>query len=172
MCTVIKMVDLISTRTIDLTKLAMDGLMERQKAISSNTANVMTPGYVRKDVSFENQLQNIISDDDTKEQMKLQNSLQYNPTSVDLAMGNIGDSIPNNYQLSQSDKDFLQSDEYSGFSPEVSDDTTSAADQTGNNVNMESEIMDMAKTGTQYNVLATLETKAMQNIASAIKGGT
>ena len=166
------MVDLISTRTIDLTKLAMDGLMERQKAISANTANVMTPGYVRKDVSFENQLQNIISDDDSKEQMKLQNSLQYNPTTVDLAMGSIGDSNSNKSQLTQADKAFLQSDIYSGFSPQVSDDTTSAADQTGNNVNMESEIMDMAKTGTKYNVLANLETKAMENIASAIKGGT
>ena len=30
--------DLISSRTIDITKLAMDGLMDRQQAISSNIA--------------------------------------------------------------------------------------------------------------------------------------
>ena len=40
--------DLISTRTIEITKLAMDGLMDRQQAVSSNIANVMTPDYQRK----------------------------------------------------------------------------------------------------------------------------
>ncbi len=42
-----------ATLPIDITKLAMDGLMVRQKAITANIANVMTPDYQRKDVKFE-----------------------------------------------------------------------------------------------------------------------
>ena len=52
--------DLISSRTTDILKLGMDGLMERQHAISSNIANVMTPGYQRREVAFESQLAEIM----------------------------------------------------------------------------------------------------------------
>ena len=44
--------DLISNRTIEITKLGMDGLMSRQHAIASNIANVMTPGFQRQEVAF------------------------------------------------------------------------------------------------------------------------
>ena len=60
------MVDLISNRTTEITKLALDGLMMRQKAITANTANVMTPDYQRKEVNFEGQLNDIIEKDDLK----------------------------------------------------------------------------------------------------------
>ena len=40
--------DLISNRTLEITKLAMDGLVDRQHAIASNIANVNTPGFQRK----------------------------------------------------------------------------------------------------------------------------
>ena len=43
----------ITTRAMDVTKLALDGLMQRQQAIASNTANVMTPDYQRKDLRDE-----------------------------------------------------------------------------------------------------------------------
>ena len=44
--------DLLNIRAVEVTKLAMDGLLERQKAIASNTANSMTDGYQLKDVAF------------------------------------------------------------------------------------------------------------------------
>ncbi len=43
--------DLISSRTIDLTSLALNGLSARHKAIASNVANAETPGYKRADVT-------------------------------------------------------------------------------------------------------------------------
>ena len=67
--------DLISNRTIEITKLGMDGLIDRQQAISSNIANVMTPAYQRKEVAFENQLAEIIEKEDLKEYIKGQNSI-------------------------------------------------------------------------------------------------
>jgi flagellar basal body rod protein FlgB len=166
------MVDLISSRAIDITKLALDGLMERQRAISSNTANVMTPNYVRQQVSFEGQLQNMIDNDDVKESLKMGNSLQYTPSARDLALGNISETENRKIELTPQQKAYLQTGLYSNYSPEVSDDTSSGTYENGNNVNMEQEVMDMAKTGTQYNVLSNLEQRSIQNIASAIKGGS
>ena len=55
--------DLFNVRALEVTNLAMDGLLERQTAIASNTANAMTPDYQRKRVAFEDQLRNIIEKD-------------------------------------------------------------------------------------------------------------
>ena len=41
---------------------ALSGLSRRQEAIASNIANIDTPGYARKDVSFEDTLRARISD--------------------------------------------------------------------------------------------------------------
>lgn len=158
------MVDLISSRTIDMTKLALDGLMTRQKAITANTANVMTPGYQKKEVSFESQLKDIIEKDDLKQTIKEQNSIQYNPTSIDIA---VSDVQP---RLTSQEARYLKSDIYGDYSPQITEDTASGGDETGNNVNLETEVMDMASVGMKYNILATLEQKQLRNIAGAIKG--
>lgn len=157
--------DLISNRTIDITKLALDGLMERQKAITANTANVMTPGYQRKEVNFENQLREIIEKDDLKTYIKEQNSMQYNPTSLDMVVSTDGKPT-----LTPQEAKFLQSDIYGNYNPQIVDDIESGSDQTGNNVNLEKEVMDMASVGMKYNILATLEGKQISLIRGAIKG--
>lgn len=156
--------DLISTTTIDVTKLAMDGLMARQKAISSNIANVMTPDYQRKQVDFEDQLKEIVSQSDLKKYIKEQNSLQYNPTSIDMATG--GSPIG----LSPQQKQFLQTDLYGNYQPQILTDNAAGSDETGNNVTLEQEVMDMTATNLRYNTLATLEGKKLKDIAGAIKG--
>lgn len=156
--------DLISTRTIDITKLAMDGLMQRQKAISANIANVMTPDYQRKEVSFEGQLKGIMEQEDLKTELKEQNSIQYNPTSLDMATGQ------NSISLTLQDKQFLQKDLYGNYQPQITADTMAGSDDTGNNVTLEQEVMDMSQTNLRYNTLATLEGKKLKEIAGAIKG--
>lgn len=160
------MVDLISSRTIDVTKLALDGLMMRQKAITANTANVMTPGYQRKEVSFEGQLHEIIQKDDLKEYIKGQNSIQYNPTSLDMVTAT-NEAIP---KLTPQQAKYLQSDIYGNYSPQVKDDYYSASDMNGNNVELEKEVMDMANVGLRYSVLSGLEQKQLQNVGAVIKG--
>lgn len=156
--------DLISTRTIDMTKLAMDGLLQRQKAITANTANVMTPDYQRKEVNFESQLREIVEKDDLKTYIKQQNSMEYNPTSLDVIMSN---KAPG---LTPQQAKYLKSDIYQGYNPQVVDDTVSGSDINGNNVDIEKEVMDMAAVGMKYNILATLEQKQIGNIRAAIKG--
>lgn len=156
--------DLISTRTIDITKLAMDGLMARQKAITANIANVMTPDYQRKEVNFEDQLKGMMAQEDLKTQIKEQNSIQYNPSSIDMATGT------NSISLSPQDKQFLQTDVYGNYQPQIVTDTEAGSDETGNNVTLEQEVMDMSQTNLRYNTLATLEGKRLKEIAGAIKG--
>lgn len=157
--------DLITNRTIDITKLAMDGLMARQKAITANTANVMTPDYQRKDVNFESQLKEIMEKDDLKQYIKEQNSISYNPTSLDMVTEQAVGS-----RMTPQESKFLQSDIYGGYNPQITDDTQSGSDSSGNNVNLESEMMAMANTGLKYNVLATLEGKQFRLITDAIRG--
>lgn len=156
--------DLISTRTIDITKLALDGLMMRQKAVTANIANVMTPDYQRKEVSFEGQLREIIEGDNLKQTIKTQNSIQYNPTSLESVMGT------GQYGLTPQEKRYMQTDLYSSYNPQIVDDIASGSDQSGNNVDLEKEVMSMTSIGMRYNVLAGLEAKALKNIAGVIKG--
>ena len=49
--------DFLTDRTMNLTELAMDGLMARQKVIAANIANAETPGYKAKYITFEDELQ-------------------------------------------------------------------------------------------------------------------
>ena len=69
--------DLFNVRAIEITKLAMDGLSQRQTAIASNTANSMTPDYQRKQVAFEDQLRKIIERDNIRRDLRMENSLAY-----------------------------------------------------------------------------------------------
>lgn len=156
--------DLITDRTIDITKLAMDGLMVRQKAITSNIANVMTPDYQRKDVSFESQLKEIVEKEDLKTFIKEQNSLQYNPSSIETAMGTAQNG------LSPQQSRYLQSDVYGNYNPQITDDFMAGGDRTGNNVNLEQEVMNMTQVGLRYQTLSTLEGKKLKLVAGAIKG--
>ena len=142
-----------SMRAIEVTKLAMDGLMMRQKAISANTANVMTPNYQRKDVAFEDQLRNMIQQDNLLKEVKQANSsgISFSASSLD---------------------EVMNQNVFNGFRPEVVTDISKANPETGNNVEIEKEMMNMAKTGTQYGILARLENKLFMNLSSVIKGTT
>jgi len=156
--------DLISTRAMDVTKLALDGLMMRQKAITANTANVMTPGYQRKEINFESQLKEIVEKEDLKTMIKEKNSIQYNMTAEDVLMDR------SNISLTPQEARFLKTNSYAAYNPQIIDDTLSGSDSSGNNVNLEKEVMDMTGVGMKYSTLATLESKQFRTIAGAIKG--
>ena len=158
--------DLISNRTIEITKLGMDGLMDRQHAIASNIANVMTPDFQRKEVAFESQLAEIVEKEDLKDYIKGQNSIEYKPPIVDVFTGDI-----HTYRTpTQQEKAYLQSNTMSDFRPQVVTDIYSGTNSTGNNVELEREMMDLSKTGTKYTILSNLERRQFSIISDAIKG--
>ena len=158
--------DLITDRTMEITKLGMDGLIDRQHAISSNIANVMTPGFQRKEVAFESQLNEIIEREDLKDYIKSQNSIEYKPPMVDVFTGEIHKYRTPTLQ----EKAYLQSNSYDQFKPQVVTDIYSGSDSRGNNVELEREMMDLAKTGVRYNVLSNLERRQFQYMNNAITG--
>ena len=158
--------DLISSRTIEITKLGMDGLIDRQQAISSNIANVMTPGYQRKEVAFESQLAEIIEKEDLKDYIKGQNSIEYVPPNVDVFTGEI-----HQYRTpTMQEKAYLQANIYDEFKPQYVTDVYSGPSSDGNNVELEREMMDLSKAGTRYLVLSTLERKQFSELSSVIRG--
>ena len=150
--------DFIDNRTRAIGAMALDGLNERAKAISANTVNALTPNYQRKEVSFEQSLRNIIEREDEKEAIKVQNSLMYqqNPKSI------MGQSPA---QLA-----FLSTAYEDGYSIDVEADTSDPLGLDGNNVNIEKEMMDEAKNGMQYQVVAALLSKSYAMMNNIIKG--
>lgn len=148
----------LTTRAMDVTKLALDGLIQRQQAIASNTANVMTPDYQRKDVVFEDQLQEMLKKDNVKREIKAINSAYYAHNSLDTVMP-------------AKDLKLLTQNSFDGYKPEIIRDYSAVNPETGNNVNIEAEMMDMAKVGIQYNMLSTLEGKMFENLTNVIKNG-
>ena len=158
--------DLISNRTIEITKLGMDGLLDRQQAISSNIANVMTPAYQRKEVAFESQRAEIIEKDDLKDINKGQNSIKYEPPNVDVFTGEI-----HTYRTpTMQEKAYLKSDTMADFKPQYVTDLYSGSNADGNNVELEREMMDLSKTGTRYLVLSNLQRRQFSELTSVIRG--
>ncbi len=158
--------DLVSSRTIEITKLGMDGLMERQHAISSNIANVMTPDYQRKEVAFESQLAEIIGKEDLKDYIKGQNSIKYIPPNVDVFTGEI-----RKYRIpTQQEQAYLKSNTMDSYRPQYVNDIYNGSNINGNNVELEREMMDLSKTGTKYLILSNLERRQFTNLGNVIRG--
>ena len=162
--------DLLSSNTMNVTHLALNGLMERQKAIGANIANAETPGYQRKEVSFENQLSEIIQKSELKEYIKSNNSIKHVPTSIEQAMGSSFANEENQKGLTTQEKAYLNSDISSGFQPQVMDDIFAEGTSDGNNVELEKEMMDLTRVGTKYVLLTNLQKKSYMGLSEVIKG--
>ena len=157
---------------MNVLKLGMDGLMERQKAITANIANAMSPDYQRKEVNFESQLAEIIEKDDLKQYIKGQNSIKYTPTSLEMIMME-ENNLPQKSQyktLTPQEAKFLQSNIYESYGIQLVDDTISGGSLDGNNVEIEREMMDLSKTGTQYVILSNLQRRNFAGLSDVIKG--
>ena len=158
--------DLITNRTIEITHLGMNGLMDRQHAIASNIANVNTPGYQRKEVAFESQLAEIQERENLKDYIKGLNSVEYKPPMLDVFTGEI-----HKYRIpTLQEKAYLQSNVYDQFKPQLVTDVYSGTDNHGNNVELEREMMDLSKTGTKYLVLSNLERRQFSGLSEIIRG--
>lgn len=161
--------DLFNVRAIEVTRLAMDGLLERQKSIASNTANAMTPEFQRKDVVFEDQLRDIIEKDDIRRDLRAKNSAAYSrtdTTSYNPISANAAHKLPQEQMMYLQQTDFDRN-----YKPEVLRDYSQVDYGNGNNVNLEEEMMDMAKSGQQYNILATVEGRMISGLMDVVKGG-
>lgn len=162
--------DILSSRTSNITHLAMNGLLERQRAIGANIANVETPGYLRKEVAFESQLSEIIEKEDLKDYIKGQNSIKPPHATYDDFM-QMQEAQQYRRPLTVQEKQYLISNSYEKYDPQIMDDVFSEGTLDGNNVELEKEMMDLNKNGTRFVVLSNLERKYFSGLGEVIKGG-
>lgn len=151
--------DFIENRTRNIMQMSLDGLYERSKAIAANTANALTPGYKRKEVSFEESLKQVIKRENEKENLKIQNAIQYEKDPSQILKGQSPEQIA-----------FLNSDFNKDFYISVEEDSSAGYEIDGNNVNIETEMMDETQNGTRYNVVANLISKSYQQLGNIIRG--
>lgn len=151
--------EFIENRTRQIGAMALDGLYERSKAISANTVNVLTPGYQRKTVSFESSLRNIIDRENEKDEIKIQNSIAYQNNPKKVLLGQTPEQLA-----------FLNTEIDEGYQIDVEQDNSDAIGLDGNNVNLEEEMMDEARNGMQYQVVANLLSKNYSLLGQIIRG--
>jgi flagellar basal-body rod protein FlgB len=121
---------------------ALDGTWQRQRAISNNIANSETPGYKALKVNFEDSL--------NAELKKIKTETGINSTGSDQKTSAMN-------AIRNSDIDVYSSD------------TSSRLDQ--NNVDLESENVDMSKTVMQYYYLVRGFNSDYNRLKLAINGG-
>ena len=128
---------------MDILKTALDGSSLRYEAISNNLANVNTPNYKRTTVEFENELQKVISGENTK--------LTLTKTH-DKHMGKGKLNIEN-------------------FEPTINKINNISTRKDKNNVNPDIEMIDMAKTIIKYNALTDQISRKFNGIQNVISEG-
>jgi len=60
--------DFFQNQTLDAMEAYMSRLTQRQQIVTSNLANIDTPGYKTKDISFHATMQDLLSEDSVKMQ--------------------------------------------------------------------------------------------------------
>jgi len=110
-------------RTFKALEKAVDGAVTRQQAISHNLSNINTPGYKRMQVSFEDQLRQILLQQRPRLPLK---------TTREKHINNLPDL---------------------NFKPQITRDNSQQMRPDQNNVNVENEMVDMVKNGFYLNAV-------------------
>jgi flagellar basal-body rod protein FlgB len=129
----------------DVIQKSMQGLTARQRAIGENVANADTPGYKRIQVGFEGQLRDVI-----KGRRKT-------------------DDVP---LKTNSDRHFALGPNGIGLD-DVKPEMTQIVDETyrndKNNVDIETEMANLAETNMRYNTMATLARNKFEGIKNILR---
>lgn len=125
---------------IQIMNKSLDATTLRQKAIASNISNVSSPGYRRKEVVFE---------------QKLQESLNKN-----IIAGKITNSkhIP------------IGKSRFGSINPKIMTDNSPDLASGVNNVDVDQEMAELAKNQIQFSATATVMARRFKGIKAAIKG--
>lgn len=126
---------------IGILSKALDGLWMRNQVISDNVANVDTPGFKASKVAFEDALKDALDDNVLKGKVT-------NIKHIPIGTSSVADVQP---QVLQSQNTSMRMD--------------------GNNVDIDLEMADLAKTTIAYNAVIQKMTKEFQMLRSAINGG-
>lgn len=132
---------LFNDDALSVAKLALRGLTARQQIISSNVANVDTPGYSAKQVSFESMLQRSLNSAANPVSMAKSSSLHLDANS--------------------STSSFFTTSNRAG----------GTAREDGNNVDIDTELMDMSETNIKYQAISQRISSKLLLLKSIAQGG-
>lgn len=144
--------DWIASFTSDVVGKSLDGLALRHTAIASNLANVDTPGYKKKDVSFEDQLRAAMEarQADGPAQARNDRPLPMRASRpAHLALDAVPDSLAQvQPQMSERDQDTFRND--------------------GNGVDVEGEMVSLARNTERYLALSNLQSRIFRSTRTVI----
>ncbi len=151
--------DFFTTEMAEINEKALDAMALRNKLIASNISNINSPGYKRVDLEFENQLSQIINSQKSK---KPGASLKFQPDTLlpSNTLKNPRHISINAYKTT-----------YEEFKPDIKTNDEVSLHTNGNNVSIEYEMAELAKNGTKYTIVATLQEKTFRGLQEVIKGG-
>lgn len=120
---------------------ALDASWTRNKAISNNIANVDTPGYKKQKVEFESYLSQALNNNTVKGMVTNEKHIPVGAASA------------------------------SRIKIDVREDNSTAMRLDGNNVDIDSEMADLAKNNIMYNALIEKISLEFRNLRTAINEG-
>lgn len=150
--------DLITSLTSQVMNKALDGLSRRHTAIASNLANVDTPNYKRRDVSFEGALSNAI-----REARNMGSLSRRQASNDELLPMRITDSA--HFPIGQSG---VSVDD---INPTITETQNLEYRLDGNSVDVETEMVQLAKNTERYNAIAKMESGYFKGLRDVITGG-
>ncbi|HEY9077893.1 MAG TPA: flagellar basal body rod protein FlgB [Anaerolineaceae bacterium] len=124
-------ISMIDDSAMQAARIALDGLSQRQQVISHNLANVDTPGYKAQMVSFEGALSRAISQN--------KSSIQMQTTSEGHITGSGAGSM----------------------SVQVTERPGGSTRADGNNVDIDTELIDQTETGLRYQAISQVLSKKL-----------
>ena len=133
------------TRSVDLLSRAMDVNSLRYQVSANNIANAEVPNYKRQSVNFESELKRAFESEKDSE---------------------------HRFQLTRTNEKHIQLDEpydWRTVEPRRVTDWTTTANANGNNVDPESEAMNIMKIQLNYRLLAQLENFEFSQVKTAMK---
>lgn len=126
---------------VDLLQKGLDSSWLKNKVISNNIANVDTPGFKASSVNFESAF---------KEALESGGS-SFSATTT-------------------SDKHYQFGDDIKEIEPSIETDNSTSYRADGNNVDIESQNVELAKNSIYYNELIEQESSEFKRLDAAIKG--
>ncbi len=137
--------DLFANTSVPSLHIALSGLGEREGSVGKNLANVSVPGYKVQRTSFENDLQEALSYQRHK-------------------IAPLATTNERHMQVGVKSLDEVQIETESDLATEIH--------SAGNNVDIDAEMLNLARTGLQYRAITQITRREMDGLRSVIRGGS
>ncbi len=138
--------DLFANTSVPSLHIALRGLGERQESIGQNIANVSVPGFKSQKVNFEENLQKALQ----YQQQKHTDLVKTNPKHMDF------ETVASSVEETQI---------------ETESDMATEIHSAGNNVDIDAEMLNLARTGLQYRAISQMSRRQLDQLRSVIRGG-